>query len=171
MSVSRESLEAKYGKVWNADELAQEFVVTAIIAPKIVARRRSDDVVGTLQFIGQFYFNWQPQEETDVSDKPERIDVSRAKFPLGQIAATPDSLEAIEESGQTFAFFLEKHVSGDWGIVDEEDRAANEAALVDGSRLLSAYRTLKARKIWIITEATDDQGHRAATTLLLPEEY
>ncbi len=166
MSISRQCLEAKYGKVWNADELAQEFVVTAIIAPKIVARRRSDDVVGTLQFIDQFYFNWKPQEEADRSDNPERIDVSRAKFRLGQIAATPESLEAMEESGQTPAFFLEKHVSGDWGIVDEEDSAANNAALEDGSRLLSAYHTLKGRKIWIITESD-----RSVTTILLPENY
>ena len=171
MSISRQCLEAKHGKVWNANELAQEFVVTAIIAPKVVVRRRADNVVGTMQFAGEFYFNWQPQEETGVSDKPERIDVSRAKFRLGQVVATPGALEALEKSGQTPAFFLEKHVSGDWGIVDKEDRAANEAALVDGSRLLSAYRTLKARKIWIITEATDDQGHRAATTILLPEDY
>ena len=55
--------------------------------------------------------------------------------------------------------------------MDKEDRAANNQALVDGSRLLSAYRTLKGRKIWLITEATDDNGHRAATTILLPEDY
>jgi hypothetical protein len=49
--------------------------------------------------------------------------------------------------------------------------AANDEALKDGSRILSAYLTLKGKKLWVITEATDDDGHRAATTLLLPEEY
>jgi hypothetical protein len=93
------------------------------------------------------------------------------KFSLGQICATPDALRVLEESGQTPNFFLDQHVSGNWGIVDPEDWQANQQALVDGSRLLSAYRTLKGVKIWIITEATDDNGHRAATTLLLPENY
>ena len=93
------------------------------------------------------------------------------KFPLGAVVATPAALQALEESGQTPAFFLDRHVAGDWGEVDAEDWQSNDQALVDGSRLLSAYRTLKNRKIWIITEATDDHGHRAATTILLPEDY
>jgi hypothetical protein len=37
--------------------------------------------------------------------------------------------------------------------------------------LLSAYRTSRNTKLWIITEAADDDGNRAATTILLPEEY
>ena len=95
----------------------------------------------------------------------------KAKFPLGRLLATPGALKAMEESGQSPDFFLEKHVSGDWGLVGAEDSAANDRALVDGSRLLSAYRTLKGTRIWIITEATGDEGRRAATTLLLPSEY
>jgi hypothetical protein len=55
--------------------------------------------------------------------------------------------------------------------VDEEDWRLNDEALKDGSRILSAYLTLKDKRLWIITEAADDNGHRAATTLLLPEEY
>ena len=91
------------------------------------------------------------------------------KFPLGQIVATPAALKAVEDAGQTPDFFLDRHVQGDWG--DAGDWRANDQALVDGSRILSAYRTLKNVKIWIITEATDDDGHREATTLLLPEQY
>jgi len=60
---------------------------------------------------------------------------------------------------------------GDWGEVCQSDKALNDQALADGSRLLSAYTTLKGVKIWIITEAADDEGHRAATTCLLPSEY
>ena len=97
--------------------------------------------------------------------------VLTAKFSLGQIAATPGAIEAMEESGQTPAFFLDQHVSGNWGIVGEEDWKLNDEALKGGSRILSAYLTLKGKKLWVITEATDDDGHRAATTLLLPEEY
>lgn len=96
---------------------------------------------------------------------------SKPKFFLGQVLATPGALEAIEESGQPAFEFLSRHVRGDWGIVCDDDKAANDQSLIDGSRLLSAYRTSKGKKIWIITEAADDRGHRVATTLLLPEEY
>ena len=95
----------------------------------------------------------------------------KAKFSLGQLLATPGALKALEESGQTPAFFLEKHAAADWGEVCEEDKRANDQALVDGSRLLSAYRTLKGERLWIITEAADDDGRRAASTILRPDEY
>jgi hypothetical protein len=97
--------------------------------------------------------------------------VVKPKFSLGQTLATPGALKALEESGQSPAFFLEKHVQGDWGTVDDEDKRANDQALVDGSRILSAYKTLKGERIWVITEAADDEGRRAVTTVLTPDEY
>ena len=97
--------------------------------------------------------------------------VLTAKFPLGQVVATPGALEAMEESGQTPAFFLDQHASCNWGEVGEGDWALNDQALVDGSRLLSVYSTLRGVRLYVITEAGDDHGRRAATTLLLPEEY
>ncbi len=94
-----------------------------------------------------------------------------AKFMLGRLVATPAALQALQESGQTPEFFLQRHANGDWGEVDSEDWKLNDQALTDGSRIVSAYRTLKGTRIWVITEATDDRGHRAATTILLPEDY
>ena len=93
------------------------------------------------------------------------------KFRLGQVVATPAALEAIEASGQEPSFFLDRHIQGDWGWVDDFDKRANDQALIDGDRLLSVYLTLKSVKLWIITEAADDDGNRAATTILLPHEY
>lgn len=93
------------------------------------------------------------------------------KFRLGQIVATPRALEALNESERTPGFFLARHAAGDWGEVNEEDWALNDRALVEGSRILSAYRTLRGKKLWVITEAVDDDGHRAVTTILLPDEY
>jgi len=95
----------------------------------------------------------------------------KPEFGLGQILATPGALRALEVSDQTPQFFLARHVRGDWGEVPQEDKQLNDQAIIDGSRLLSAYRTLKGERIWVITEATDDQGNRLATTLLLPDEY
>jgi len=94
-----------------------------------------------------------------------------AKFLLGQLAATPGALQALDESGQTPDFFMARHAAGDWGEVDGEDWALNDQALKDGSRLLSVYRTLRGVKLYLITEAVGDDGHRAVTTILLPSEY
>ncbi len=96
---------------------------------------------------------------------------TQSKFPLGQVVATPGALEALEKAGQSAAEFLQRHARGDWGDVCEEDREANDQALLDGSRLLSVYRTSSGQKLWIITEAADDSGKRAGTTVLLPSEY
>ncbi len=93
------------------------------------------------------------------------------KFEPGQIVATPGALEALAESGQDAEFFLSKHLSGDWGEVNTEDRAANDAALLDGGRLLSSYRTLKGVVLWVLTEAVGDDGERASTCLTTPSEY
>ena len=93
------------------------------------------------------------------------------RFPLGQIVATPGALEALAESSQTPDFFLDKHVQGDWGEVCNGDKKLNDEALVDGGRLLSAYRTLRNERIWVLTEAADDEGKRLATTICLPSEY
>ena len=95
-----------------------------------------------------------------------------AKFHPGRIVATPGALEALRASGQSPETFLAAHLDGYWGgDLCEEDRLLNDEALIDGSRILSAYRTLCGERIWIITESADDHGRRYSTTLLLPEEY
>jgi hypothetical protein len=93
------------------------------------------------------------------------------RFHPGRCVATPGALEALEHAGQEPTFFLDRHVCGDWGECCPDDAAANEAALQTGARLLSVYRTLRNTKIWIITEAVGDNGRRASTCILLPEEY
>jgi hypothetical protein len=63
------------------------------------------------------------------------------------------------------------HARGDWGAIDEEDQGRNDQALVTGDRLLSVYPIAEGVTIWVITEAADEDGDRAGTTLLLPDEY
>jgi len=86
------------------------------------------------------------------------------KFPLGQVVATPGVLESIPPDEMLRS--LARHACGDWGELDGEDTQENELSLAQGFRLLSAYRSAKGVKFWIITEAD-----RSATTFLLPEEY
>jgi hypothetical protein len=89
---------------------------------------------------------------------------SISRFPLGRILATKNatlSLSAIE-----IHLALSRHNAGDWGIVDEDDRKANEFALQNGERLFSVYRSEAGEKFYVITE-----WDRSATTVLLLKDY
>jgi hypothetical protein len=98
-------------------------------------------------------------------------DETTKKFSLGRIVATPGALHALHDAGQAADEFLARHVTGDWGDLDDEDRQANDIALIDGSRLLSAYETRKGERLWVSTEAVNDIGLRYGTTVLKPEDY
>ncbi len=65
----------------------------------------------------------------------------RPLFPLGQVVATPGALRALQEAEQLPAAFLDRHVTGDWGELGDEDKQANERALREGLRIFSAYTT------------------------------
>ena len=97
--------------------------------------------------------------------------MTEIKFDLSQIVATPGALEALRQAGQQPSEFLDRHAQGDWGDLDQDDRRLNDEALIDGSRILSAYTTKEGKRIWIITEAAGDDGKRASTCILLPENY
>lgn len=86
------------------------------------------------------------------------------KFSLGRLVATPGVLSALTPAEIQTA--LSRHVSGDWGELDDHDRQENEFSLREGFRILSAYLSKADIKFWIITEAD-----RSSTTVLLPEEY
>ncbi|SMF97912.1 hypothetical protein SAMN02949497_4768 [Methylomagnum ishizawai] len=95
---------------------------------------------------------------------------SKSRQELGQIVATQGVLATC--SLDLMLSSLARHVQGDWG--DCSDKAANERALKNGGRILSAYAIDPAKPckgygencLWIITEAD-----RSVTTLLLPDEY
>jgi hypothetical protein len=63
---SREALEAQ-GQVWDTKELGHDFVLTAIIGDRVVVRRKTDNVVGTLrvQENPRLYFDFRPQQTTE----------------------------------------------------------------------------------------------------------
>ena len=86
------------------------------------------------------------------------------KFPLGQIVITRNAADTLPS--EDVAAAIRRHARGDWGDLDDHDRQANQSALKDGSRLLSAYTASNAVKFWIITE-----WNRTSTTVLLPEDY
>lgn len=90
----------------------------------------------------------------------------RLLFSLGDVFSTPGARAACEEADVDGRTYLDRHATGDWGDLEEEDKATNEEALVTGARILSAYTLPSNDRLWIITEAD-----RASTTLLTPLEY
>lgn len=91
------------------------------------------------------------------------------KFDAGKIYLSREVNDMVA-ANEDFAKFVHKslarHLGGDWGEMEEEDKQTNEEALLAGLRLFSAYETKPLEKIWIITEAD-----RSVTTVLLPSEY
>ena len=98
----------------------------------------------------------------------------KVSYQLGRLVMTRGVNDLVAEN-EVFARFvtesLSRHVKGDWGDVDDEDKQTNDASLKQGMRLLSAYNDDRFPKhgistIWIITE-----WDRSATTILFPDEY
>ena len=99
----------------------------------------------------------------------------RALFELGALLATPGALDYLRACDRLPWEFLAFHAGGIWGDLDESDWKANDRAVKDGGRVLSAYLVegpdQVRRKIWVLTEAVGDDGRRACSTLLMPQEY
>ncbi len=96
----------------------------------------------------------------------QRPECHGAQFQPGVIVATPAALAALQASGENVVHFLARHLRGDWGDVDAADAQANDHAVKQGGRLLSAYTLKTGENLWIITEAD-----RSSTRLLLPTDY
>lgn len=93
------------------------------------------------------------------------LDVDNAKFDPGQLRATPAVIRALSENYAYACIVM--HINGQWGTLDDEDKAANNRALANGERLMSVYPLENdPGDFWIITEAD-----RSSTTILLPSEY
>lgn len=56
----RARLEAKYGQVWDTQQLQEDFSVQRFLAPMVIVTRKSDGAKGTLDFQHhpRFYFNF-----------------------------------------------------------------------------------------------------------------
>ena len=87
-----------------------------------------------------------------------------AKFNLGQTVATQGALHSLNPDEILVA--LARHQSGDWGELGDEDKGANERALLEEGRLVSKYLSVSGIPFYVITE-----WDRSLTTVLLPEEY
>jgi hypothetical protein len=110
----------------------------------------------------------------------DSVRATRPLFDLGQVVATPAAVALMQECGINGLRMLCRHQAGDFGDLCADDQRSNEAALADGTRIFSSHiigATVTAqarderRRIWIITEACDDDGRRRSTCILTPEDY
>ena len=86
-------------------------------------------------------------------------------FDLGKVVSTQGALAKV--NGEDMLTCLNRHQCGDWGDLEQEDKEANDLALVsDEDRMFSMYHDRNGIKFYIITE-----GNRSYTVALLPEEY
>ena len=83
---------------------------------------------------------------------------------VGRVYATMNAMASLE--AEDVVNCLVRHLSGDWGEVDEHDQMANDLALDCCHRILSVYTDRHGVRFWIITEAD-----RSRTTILLPMDY
>lgn len=116
-------------------------------------------------YVSNWGCEWSITAETIqqfVAGRSNRLPPSQ--FSLGRIVATPAALGVV--SPDEIRVALSRHLNGDWGELDAHDWTANNQALIDSTRLLSAYDTSEGQRFWIITEAD-----RSVTTVLLSADY
>ncbi|WP_333995218.1 hypothetical protein [Burkholderia orbicola] len=88
-------------------------------------------------------------------------------FPLGRVLAAPGAIDLLDRTGTNADELLRCHLRGDWGVVCAADARSNDLAVMNRTRLLSAYELGDSReRVWIVTEAD-----RRATIIMLPSEY
>lgn len=90
-------------------------------------------------------------------------------FQPGRIVMTPGAVDAMQRAKVKPSGLLVRHLTGDWGDLDNSDRLLNDRAIkpgLDPLRTFSAYKLNEDDTVWVITE-----WDRSVTTLLLPEEY
>jgi hypothetical protein len=89
---------------------------------------------------------------------------------LGRVVATAAVAAAVPHHQITA--LLDRHVAGDWGDLDLDDKAANDNAARSGNgRLFSSYATSEHGTIWIITDDIRGEGEGPITTVMFPEDY
>ena len=91
-------------------------------------------------------------------------------FELGKTVSTPAALQVMLKAGVHPHSLLDRHSQLDPGKLDADDQEQNREARNTGARIFSSYEVGKD-VVWVITDATGEDGKRAVTTCLLPDEY
>ena len=93
------------------------------------------------------------------------VDFSRLPLYLGAVTVSPAAMAALAATEETVLTLLVRHAAGDWGAVDDDERAANWTALVGDAGLVCSAYPLAAATVMVATEMTPRQ-----TSIILAEE-
>lgn len=85
-------------------------------------------------------------------------------FRFGQLVITLNALHRLSNAEVIEA--LHRHKHGDQGDFAEPADSRKRRAMLNGCRMLSAYRASDGTRFWVITEANCSQ-----TKVLLPEDF
>jgi hypothetical protein len=89
------------------------------------------------------------------------LTLTAGMFAIGKVVITPEAIAKLSRDDVIEG--LARHLTGDWGELDEFEWKVNDDAMEDGNRLFSRYRTRSGTWFWIMTEPD-----RSLTTVLLP---
>ena len=95
-------------------------------------------------------------------------------FPLGHVLATPQALQLLAQFDVPAFTLVNRHVAGDWGVMDSQDRWKNNLALVHHSaRIVSAYKCTRTEGAERITEkfVVITETDRSWTCVISRDEY
>jgi len=91
------------------------------------------------------------------------------RFEVGKVVATPAALAAL---GVSPFELMRRYLRLDTGSLNSEDQPSNVMALQTGARIFSAYEVDDSHeRVWVLTDAADDDGHRLSTCVLVPADY
>ncbi len=85
------------------------------------------------------------------------------RFQYGEIKVQPNVLSDASEF--EVDDFLERHLSGDWGLVEPIDELLNDRALRDGEEIFSVFRS-ESRKLFVVVT----NGNRDTTYVALKDD-
>ena len=101
------------------------------------------------------------------------------KLQIGEVYVTQGvhkDAEKNKEFKEFISMSINRHINKDFGEMEEEDIESNKEAIINGSRIFSSYKidenlNNENEKLWIITEAENENKEREYTTILYPKEY
>ena len=87
-------------------------------------------------------------------------------FEVGTMHTTMRAMRFLTQHGIDPVSIINRHRSGDWGSMHDEDRDENLRAVAEGdARVFSSY-VVHGERLYVITEAD-----RSSTTILFTDEY
>jgi hypothetical protein len=89
---------------------------------------------------------------------------------LGRVVATAAVAASVPH--EVITALLARHAARDWGDLDADDKAANDADHRQSEgRLFSSYDTPEHGTVWVVTEDLKAKAGGPITTVLFPEDY